>query len=156
MLDQQSYSAALMRRADMLYHIAKTLLASDDDCRDALQDAALLGWEKRWQLRNEAAFDAWITRILINCCRAIGRKKRRYVLQESVDTGDVPPPDRELYHALMSLPQALRLPLVLHYLEGMDYAQTARALGITQSAVRGRLSRGRAALRKWFEEEDEI
>lgn len=56
----------------------------------------------------------------------------------------------------MSLPQALRLPLVLHYLEGMDYAQTARALGITQSAVRGRLSRGRAALRKWFEEEDEI
>ena len=57
--------------------------------------------------------------------------------------------------ALTALPEAYRLPLVLHYLEGMDYAQTARALGITQNAVRGRLSRGRAALKKWFEEAEE-
>ena len=147
MLDEKTYADALTRRADMLYHIAKTILVSDDDCRDALQDAALRGWEKRWQLRDAQLFDAWITRILINCCHAIGRKKRRYVLQEEIDLGSKPPPDRELYHA--------GLPLVLHYLEGMDYAQTARALGITQNAVRGRLSRGRAALKKWFEEAEE-
>ena len=141
MLDEKTYADALTRRADMLYHIAKTILVSDDDCRDALRDAQL--------------FDAWITRILINCCHAIGRKKRRYVLQEEIDLGSKPPPDRELYHALTALPEAYRLPLVLHYLEGMDYAQTARALGITQNAVRGRLSRGRAALKKWFEEAEE-
>ena len=141
MLDEKTYADALTRRADMLYHIAKTILVSDDDCRDALRDAQL--------------FDAWITRILINCCHAIGRKKRRYVLQEEIDLGSNPPPDRELYHALTALPEAYRLPLVLHYLEGMDYAQTARALGITQNAVRGRLSRGRAALKKWFEEAEE-
>ena len=155
MLDEKTYADALPRRADMLYHIAKTILVSDDDCRDALQDAALRGWEKRWQLRDAQLFDAWITRILINCCHAIGRKKRRYVLQEEIDLGSKPPPDRELYHALTALPEAYRLPLVLHYLEGMDYAQTARALGITQNAVRGRLSRGRAALKKWFEEAEE-
>ena len=77
------------------------------------------------------------------------------MLQEEIDLGSKPPPDRELYHALTALPEAYRLPLVLHYLEGMDYAQTARALGITQNAVRGRLSRGRAALKKWFEEAEE-
>lgn len=48
MLDEKTYADALTRRADMLYHIAKTILVSDDDCRDALQDAALRGWEKRW------------------------------------------------------------------------------------------------------------
>ena len=74
MLDEKTYADALTRRADMLYHIAKTLLVSDDDCRDALQDAALRGWERRWQLRDAQLFDAWITRILINCCHAIGRK----------------------------------------------------------------------------------
>lgn len=77
------------------------------------------------------------------------------MLQEEIDLGSNPPPDRELYHALTALPEVYRLPLVLHYLEGMDYAQTARALGITQNAVRGRLSRGRAALKKWFEEAEE-
>ena len=153
MLDEKAFSDALMRRSDMLYHIAKTILSSDEDCRDALQDAALRAWEKRRQLRDDGLFDAWITRILINCCHAIGRKRRRLILQEDIDTGSAPPPDRELYHALTSLPEAYRLPLVLHYLEGMDYAQTARALGISQSAVRGRLSRGRTALKKWFEEE---
>ena len=71
-LDEKTYADALTRRADMLYHIAKTILVSDDDCRDALQDAALRGWEKRWQLRDAQLFDAWITRILINCCHAIG------------------------------------------------------------------------------------
>ena len=104
MLDEKTYADALTRRADMLYHIAKTILVSDDDCRDALQDAALRGWEKRWQLRDAQLFDAWITRILINCCHAIGRKKRRYVLQEEIDLGSKPPPDRELYHALTALP----------------------------------------------------
>ena len=38
MLDEKTYADALTRRADMLYHIAKTILVSDDDCRDALQD----------------------------------------------------------------------------------------------------------------------
>ena len=113
MLDEKTYADALTRRADMLYHIAKTILVSDDDCRDALQDAALRGWERRWQLRDAQLFDAWITRILINCCHAIGRKKRRYVLQEEIDLGSKPPPDRELYHALTALPEAYRLPLVL-------------------------------------------
>lgn len=55
MLDEKTYADALTRRADMLYHIAKTILVSDDDCRDALQDAALRGWEKRWAAAGRAA-----------------------------------------------------------------------------------------------------
>ena len=148
MLDEKTYADALTRRADMLYHIAKTILVSDDDCRDALQDTALRGWEKRWQLRDAQLFDAWITRILINCCHAIGRKKRRYVLQEEIDLGSKPPPDRELYHALTALPEAYRLPLVLHYLEGYPLKEISTILAIPQTTVKSRLHQGRAALKR--------
>ena len=147
MLDEKTYADALTRRADMLYHIAKTILVSDDDCRDALQDAALRGWEKRWQLRDAQLFDAWITRILINCCHAIGRKKRRYVLQEEIDLGSNPPPDRELYHALTALPEAYRLPLVLHYLEGFSVEEIARTLRMPAGTVKFNLHQARKALR---------
>ena len=50
MLDEKTYADALTRRADMLYHIAKTILVSDDDCRDALfYGSNNEGGEARWR-----------------------------------------------------------------------------------------------------------
>src|SRR5205823_11101047 len=51
--------------------------------------------------------------------------------------------DREL--AL--LPDRLRTPLVLCYLEGKTYEEAARQLGWSDGTIRARLARGRACLR---------
>ncbi len=154
MLDRDTFVRRLDEKSETLYRIAYSLLRSDEACRDALQEAALRAWEHRASLRDDARFDAWFIRILINCCRSIGRRERRYVLRETVEPPRRPAPDPELQSALEALPESLRLPVVLHYLQGMRYDEIARVLRLPSSTVRSRLSRGRAALRKWLTDEE--
>ena len=55
--------------------------------------------------------------------------------------------------ALEQLPERLRLPLVLHYAEGMSYAEIAEALRLPQSTIRSRRHHAREQLRTELEAE---
>jgi len=132
----------------MLYRVAFTILRNDDACRDALQDAVLKAWEKRHTLRQERYFRTWITRILINTCYDAQKKRKRIVYLDELPEPVSSPPDPSLQLALQSLPEKLRLPLVLFYSEGMSYDEIAQTLKLPQSTVRGRIHRAKAELRK--------
>ena len=148
-MNKATFVTLIDQKSEMLYRIARTILRNDEDCKDALQETALKAWENRRQLRNEAMFGTWITRICINACHSIGRKKRKYHLQEDVcPVFEYPAPDPALQIALEALPEKWRLPLVLHYLEGYSYQDVAAVLRIPQTTVRSRLSRAREQLRR--------
>ena len=151
-MDQDFFVGELETYREMLYRVAYTILRDDDACRDALQDAALKAWEKRWTLRDPRYFRTWVTRILINACHDILRKRRRLVCVERLPMAAVLPPDPELAAALERLPEGLRLPLVLRYAEGMSYDEIACIMRLSQSTVRSRLRKGKEKLRKELEE----
>lgn len=152
-MDKDFFMEELQAYQVTLYRVAYTVLRDDDACRDALQDAALKAWEKRFSLREPRYFRTWITRILINACHDIQRKRRRLVCMESVPMQAFsPPPDPELAAALKDLPEGIRLPLVLHYAEGMSYQEIAQTLHLSQSTIRNRLRKGKEKLRKELEE----
>lgn len=152
-MDKDFFMEELQAYQVTLYRVAYTVLRDDDACRDALQDAALKAWEKRFSLREPRYFRTWITRILINACHDIQRKHRRLVCMESVPMqASSPPPDPELAAALKDLPEGIRLPLVLHYAEGMSYQEIAQTLHLSQSTIRNRLRKGKEKLRKELEE----
>ena len=132
----------------MLYRVAYTILRNDDACKDALQDTALKAWEKRGTLKELRYFRTWITRILINTCYDTQRKRRRMVSIEDVPEPQVAAPDISLAMALQSLPEKLRLPLVLYYSEGLTYAEIAQTLRLPMATVRGRIHRAKGQLRK--------
>lgn len=152
-MDKDFFMEELQAYQVTLYRVAYTVLRDDDACRDALQDAALKAWEKRFSLREPRYFRTWISRILINACHDIQRKRRRLVCMESVPIqASSPPPDSELAAALKDLPEGIRLPLVLHYAEGMSYQEIAQTLHLSQSTIRNRLRKGKEKLRKELEE----
>lgn len=152
-MDKDFFMEELQAYQVTLYRVAYTVLRDDDACRDALQDAALKAWEKRFSLREPRYFRTWITRILINACHDIQRMRRRLVCMESVPIQAAsPPPDPELAAALKDLPEGIRLPLVLHYAEGMSYQEIAQTLHLSQSTIRNRLRKGKEKLRKELEE----
>ena len=152
-MDKDFFMEELQAYQITLYRVAYTVLRDDDACRDALQDAALKAWEKRFSLREPRYFRTWITRILINACHDIQRKRRRLVCMESVPIqASSPPTDPELAAALKDLPEGIRLPLVLHYAEGMSYQEIAQTLHLSQSTIRNRLRKGKEKLRKELEE----
>ena len=152
-MDKDFFVQELEARSGMLYRVAYTILHDDDACRDALQDAALKAWEKRATLRQTAYFRTWITRILINTCYDTIRKRRRIVSLEEIREQSSPPPDLTLSLALASLPEKLRLPLVLCCCEGMSYQEAADALRVPVATVRGRIHRDKGLLRKELEAE---
>lgn len=150
-MDKEFFAGEIEAHAPMLYRVAYTILKNDDACKDALQDAALKAWEKRHTLREDKYFRTWMTRILINGCYDIRRKRQRIVSFEEVLEPSVPPPDPTLWLALEALPEKLRLPLVLCYSEGMTYEEAAKALGVPLPTVRGRIHRAKGLLRKELE-----
>ena len=70
------------------------------------------------------------------------------------ETGDSP--DTELKTVVESLPETLRIPLLLRYMEGYSEQDTAAILRITRNTLRARLKRARAKLRnEWIEMQEE-
>jgi len=136
-----------------LYRVARTMLRSDADCEDAVQEALLRAWAKRGSLREERFFETWLIRILINECKNICRRKPK-ALSEIPETLAAPPADGELMDALMNLPEKFRISMELHYIEGYGVSEIARMLFIPEGTVKWRLSRGRALLRTELGEED--
>ena len=148
-MDKGSFIAEIEACSEMMYRVAWSILRNETDVQDALQDATLKPWEKRNRLREERYFRTWVIRILINACYDTQRKHRKVVPLEKVPL-QIPASaaDPELAMALEAVPEKLRLPLVLCYSEGMSYEEAAEALGIPTATLRGRLRRGKDALRK--------
>ena len=147
-LDKEKFVSEIEAHSGMLYRVAWSILRNDDDCKDAMQEAALKAWEKRNTLRETSYFRTWITKILINACYDTQRKRRRIVSLDSIPEIPISAPDPALAMALATLPEKLRLPLVLVFSEGMTYAEAAETLRLPVATIRGRIHRGKEQLRK--------
>ena len=100
---------------------------------------------------------SWLIRVTINHCKSRLRAPwhtRRLPLEELPDTPVFDDPaQRELYDAVLALPQAYRIVLYLFYYEDMPTREIAAALHISQNAVTTRLTRAREALRRAYQED---
>ena len=144
-MDDHTFSQLVIDCERKLYRIAHTLLRSDADCQDAIQEAILRAWSKRKSLREVHYFDTWLIRILINECRNIQRDAAKV----PAIAPDPPPADTQaLYDALMALSEKYRLVTELHYIEGYEVSEIAAMLKIPGGSVKWRLSKARSLLKE--------
>jgi RNA polymerase sigma-70 factor (ECF subfamily) len=150
------------------FRIALAILGREADARDATQDALLDAWRNIRRLRDADRFDAWLGRIHVNACRAIGRRRGRSAVRE-IPLSMLPDPaepasrgrgleeesasldELERVFARLSLDQ--RTILVLHHLERQPVARIAAVLGIPEGTAKWRLHAARAALERALAEE---
>ena len=154
MADDELWQQTARAHTAMLYKLAFSLLHSDADAQDAVQQMLLRTWEKRAGIRDDS-LRAYMTRTLINECHSIQRQRRRVeYVEEYPDLASPPTAEyREVYEAIALLPEKLRLPIYLKYLEGFDEKEAARVLGIPVTTFRGRLHRARVRLRAMLDRE---
>jgi len=150
------------------FRTALAILGREADARDATQDALLDAWRNMRSLRDPDRFDAWLGRIHVNACRAIGRRRGRSAVRE-IPLSMLPDPDEpasrgrgleeesvsldELEHVFARLSLEQRTILVLHHLERQPVARIAAVLGIPEGTAKWRLHAARAALERALEEE---
>lgn len=137
-----------------LYRVARTMLPQECDCEDAVQEALLRAWDRLDTLRQEAFFETWLIRILINQCKTFYRRRPPEPAELTVDIPQPPSEETPLLEALMNLPHKQRITLELHYIEGYSVAETARILCLPEGTVKWRLKKGREQLKQSIRQEE--
>ena len=135
--------------ADMVYRIALSYLRSTQDAEDTVQTIFLKLMESDIKIitGKERAF---LTKVTINHCKNLLSAAKRH---ESIPLDDVEgilfsqPEDREVFRAVMELPEKYRLVVFLHYFEGYSFREIAQSLHIGISAVSMRLYRAKNILK---------
>ena len=149
MVSDKALTTQMQEQLVPLYRLSLSILRSQADAQDAVQQGMLHAWEKRRQASDENRIRAWLTRIVVNECRNIQRKRMRVFPVADISDGacTAKSADDSLNEAMDALEEKLRTPLLLHYMEGFSERDIARILGIPQTTVKNRLYRARKALR---------
>jgi len=139
-----------------LYRVSYAHLSQSCDRNDAVQECLCRAWQKRHQLKDACYMQTWVIRILINACHDIQRKRGREVPGPGDAWATLPaaPPDAdvELHDALLRLEPALRVPIVLHYMEGYAIREIAQILRLPEGTIKTRMASGRRALKHMLSE----
>lgn len=153
-LDRDEFTRRILDMRPVMYRVSYGLLASESDRDDAVQTAILKAWQKQSHLRDESALGTWVVRILINECYNLLRTQSRTQPVAEVPERIAPPDSNaELHDALMALPDKLRLPVMLHYMEGYRVDEIAAMLRLPQGTVKSRLRRARIQLRTLLDDD---
>lgn len=79
-MTEAEFAGRVIAMQDALYRVSTTILPRLCDREDAVQSAIEKALRKRGRLRDEAALEKWLMRIVINECYTIHRRRRREVL----------------------------------------------------------------------------
>lgn len=153
--------AIFRRHASRINGLAYRILGRDDEVDDLVQDAFFAAFRSLASLRDGDAFASWLSGIVVRqAYKRIRRKKllRRFgfgAASSAIDFDQIvsplAPPDhtaelRALYAMLDALPAGVRVPLVLHRVEGMGLEEVATVTGWSVATVKRRIAEGHLLL----------
>ena len=157
-MDRQEFAARTQALRQRLYRTAYLYLGREADALEAVDEAVYQALRSLGQLRQEAYFETWLTRILLNECHRELRRRKRLAGEEALP--DSAGPDAydhlPLKDAVARLPEPLRAVVILRYFTGYTQSETAAALTIPQGTVATRQRRALELLRLELGEEGNL
>lgn len=169
--DDAAYEVLVRTHSGRLLAVTRRILISDEDARDAVQDAFILAFRHIKNFEGESRLSTWLHRVAINAALMKLRTRRRrpeeplepllpsyqgdghHVEQfrswvEAADDALARRRRQALVRECIDrLPENYRTVLLLRDIEEVGTEETAAMLGITVNAVKIRLHRARQALR---------
>ena len=152
----------LMRRHnEQVYRTARAILRDEREAEDVMQQAYVNAYTHLAQFDRRAKFSTWLTRIAVY--EALGRAKRRGRFESLDDSSletfmpvtNAPDPERAAFgrelgtlieSAIDRLGDGYREVFMLRQVQGLNTAETADVLGVSEDVVKTRFSRARQAL----------
>lgn len=152
--DAQSFIKLCEAYQIVLYNSAYKLLLNNEDVADCLQETEIRAWQKITNIKNDAAFNSWIFRIMINIAKDILKKRVETVkFEESyMNTKESNYERSHFEEEFNQLPDRYRIPIILHYYAGFNINEIAEQLNLSKNTVKTRLARGRIKLKILLEE----
>ena len=161
--ESELFELLLRRHNQRVYRVARAVLGNDAQGEDLAQEAWVRAYEHLGEFEGRARFSTWLTRIVLYEGWARSRKTRRF--EPIGDESETPEefmsaaPDPEsralssemrsyLESAVDAIPESYRVVLVLRDVEELSTAEAAETLGLSENAVKIRLHRARAMVRR--------
>ena len=153
---ESRFEIAYNKYADMMYRIALSHMNRREDAEDVVHDVFIKYVQSSIDFSDDEHERAWLIRVTVNRCRDLLRRRsiRRYVTFDEIEEiaeEDEIQDGSGIISIVAGLPDKYKSVMVLHYLEGYSVEKTASVLGLSESAVKMRLSRGRDMLKKNME-----
>jgi RNA polymerase sigma-70 factor (ECF subfamily) len=157
--DLAAFSELFHSQQTRIFRLAATILRDEEDAQDVVQDALLRVFEQIKMFQGQAAFQTWLTAIVVNLCRdRLRRRKVRYALSlewlrgwpSAGDMADEVADDQgrqSLWSFVAALDEKYRLPVILHYYEELPCDEIAEILNLRTTTVYSRLNTARLRLR---------
>lgn len=151
-MDINKFESLVLESQDTLYRVYMSMMKNEQNAFDCVHDAILKAYENLHKLRREEYFKTWLVRILINeCKKSLKNLKREQNFDERlsvVSSRNNPYLSVEIGEALNSLPEKIRLVIIMFYVEDYSIKEIKQALNIPEGTVKSRLNKGRALLRE--------
>ena len=150
--------AVIDRYSSMVYKIALTNMRSRYDADDIFQEVFLRYVKNQKPFASEAHLKAWLIRVTVNCCKSayLAPWNDNVSLE---DIGEVAATfnegERGVYEEILKLPIDYKTVIILFYYENMSVSEIAKALRVTEGAVKMRLTRARNLLKLNLEGEED-
>jgi RNA polymerase sigma-70 factor (ECF subfamily) len=155
-------SEALFHRyVKTVNRLAFRLMGRDVDVDDLVQESFAQALTGLRRLEEPGVFGPWLTAIVARTAykmirrrqllRRVGLWEREAPIDLETVVSRTAPPDvaaelRRVYAALHELPAALRVPLVLHRVEGLELQEIAAIVGASLATVKRRIAQAEEAL----------
>jgi RNA polymerase sigma-70 factor (ECF subfamily) len=136
------------RHSRYLAGVVYRLMGDDAELEDIVQDTFVRAAERLPTLREPAQLRAWLVTIAVRLTqsRLTRRRRRSWIRQQlgraapkASDPKDRAPAD-ELYSALDQVPDRLRLPWILHRVEGFRLEDVAASCGVSLATIKRRIA----------------
>jgi RNA polymerase sigma-70 factor (ECF subfamily) len=153
--DGRAFDQIVARYERRVYSIALRMCGDPDDARDVTQDVFVSALRALRRFRGDAQLSTWLHRVAVNSSldslRRRSRRRDRDELNTEMPSGAPGPEEHavasaraaEVQAALRKISDEHRAVLVLHDLQGCDYAEVASALDIPLGTVKSRIHRAR-------------
>lgn len=155
--DEQAFNELERRYGSLVRGVCARALDRNEDREDVYQATFLTLFLRARTIRRRSSVACWLYGVTYRIATRLRRKRKREPTEFAVD----PPADMQevwveidrkhlsevIDSELQALPTRDRLPLAMHYLMGLSHQEIAQSLGLSASAVDGRLKRARQRLR---------
>lgn len=158
--NKESFEEIVNKVYKKLYIIAKARLMDEQEAQEVVWDSILTAYNKLWSLRDVGKFNSWITKIVVNNCNSVIRKRKiqevvfeyekvengMYIDNEYIDIED----KIDFFELLSDLNYEERTIMAMYYSEEYTTKEISDILKSNESTIRSKIQRAKQKIKSRY------